>query len=177
MSDPEAEPFDFDRDLAAAGAFLRRQAMALTRSSAAADDLVQDTYLNAIKGRDSFEVGTNFAAWLSRIMRNRFITLKRKDRETVSLNTCGVKDEHWDGWMPPQQANALERIELKEIGAAMQSLPPEEREAFFMSTFHDMTNDEIGMAVQCSSGAAKNRVMRARAALARASQGVANGED
>ena len=50
---------------------LRVQALALTRNRAAADDLVQDAVCNALSAQDSFIPGTNFAAWMHRILRNR----------------------------------------------------------------------------------------------------------
>ena len=57
---------------------LRVQALALTRNRAAAEDLVQDAVANALAAQDSFTPGTNFAAWMHRILRNRFISTLRK---------------------------------------------------------------------------------------------------
>ena len=53
---------------------LRIQALALTRNRAAAEDLVQDAVCNALSAQQSFIPGTNFPAWMHRILRNRFIS-------------------------------------------------------------------------------------------------------
>src|SRR5580658_8518902 len=46
----------------------------LTQDRAAAEDLVQETYMKALKGFSSFRQGTNFRAWIYRILRNTFLT-------------------------------------------------------------------------------------------------------
>lgn len=46
----------------------------LTRNRDQAEDLVQETYLKALKGFSSFQLGTNFRAWMYRVLRNIFLT-------------------------------------------------------------------------------------------------------
>ena len=46
----------------------------LTRDTHAAEDLVQETYMKALRGFSSFQQGTNFRAWIYRILRNTFLT-------------------------------------------------------------------------------------------------------
>lgn len=65
---------------------LRVQALALTRNRAAAEDLVQDAVCNALAAQNSFAPGTNFAAWMHRILRNRFISDLRKKRDTTDID-------------------------------------------------------------------------------------------
>src|SRR5690606_15432114 len=65
---------------------LRQQALALTRHRADAEDLVQSAVTNALAAQHSFEPGTNFRAWMTRIMRNRFFSNFRRRRETVDLD-------------------------------------------------------------------------------------------
>ena len=76
---------EFHTQLVALVPKLRIQALALTRNRAAAEDLVQDAVANALAAQDSFTPGTNFAAWMHRILRNRFISTLRKQRETTDI--------------------------------------------------------------------------------------------
>ena len=65
---------------------MRIWALALTRNAAAADDLVQDVALKALIANDRFDPGTNFSAWVHRIMINHFISARRRARETMDID-------------------------------------------------------------------------------------------
>ena len=58
--------------------YLYHYALYLTQNKEAAEDLVQDTALNAVSNQEKFENGTNFKAWTSKIMRNIFVNDYRK---------------------------------------------------------------------------------------------------
>ncbi len=137
---------------------LRVQALALTRHRAAAEDLVQDAVCNALSAQDSFIPGTNFAAWMHRILRNRFISNLRKRRETADIDDV------------PQSVFATnapheDRLALKELGAAMTRLPTDQREALVMVVVHGMSYEALANATGCAVGTAKSRVFRARRQL------------
>src|SRR5580692_10719101 len=59
----------------------------LARSPADAEDLVQETFLKGMRGFGGFEVGTNFKAWIFRILRNTYLTSQSglAARRTVAL--------------------------------------------------------------------------------------------
>ena len=61
----------------------------LTQNREEAEDLVQETYAKALKGFSSFQLGTNFRAWMYRILRNTFLTSRTGLRvtNTVSLDS------------------------------------------------------------------------------------------
>ena len=65
---------------------MRVWAMALTRNSSAADDLVQDVAMKALVARESFVPGSNFSAWVHRILFNHFISSVRRRREYNDLD-------------------------------------------------------------------------------------------
>src|ERR1700760_3559597 len=65
---------------------MRSWAMALTRNRAAAEDLVQDVAMKALAASGSFVPGTNFSAWVHRIMTNHFISGVRSRREYNNLD-------------------------------------------------------------------------------------------
>ena len=68
---------------------LRAFALSLTRESASADDLVQDTIVKAWTNIEKFQAGTNLRAWLFTILRNTFYSARRKTRREVS-DTDGI---------------------------------------------------------------------------------------
>ena len=137
---------------------LRVQAMALTRNRAAAEDLVQDAVCNALSAQASFIPGTNFPAWMHRILRNRFISNLRKRRDTTDIDDV------------PQSVFATnaaheDSLALKELGTAMDRLPADQREALVMVVIHGMSYEALADATGCAVGTAKSRVFRARRQL------------
>ena len=137
---------------------LRVQALALTRNRAAADDLVQDAVCNALSAQTSFIPGTNFTAWMHRIVRNRFISNLRKRRDTTDIEDV------------PAAAFATnapheDRLALKELARAMTRLPEDQREALVLVVVHGMSYEALAEASGCAVGTAKSRVFRARRQL------------
>src|ERR1700689_3737456 len=61
----------------------------LTQNREEAEDLVQETFSKALKGFSSYQQGTNFRAWMYRILRNTFLTSRAglKSAATVSLDS------------------------------------------------------------------------------------------
>ena len=57
----------------------------LTQNRDEAEDLVQETYVKALKGFSSFQPGTNFRAWIYRILRNTFLTSRTGLRATMTV--------------------------------------------------------------------------------------------
>src|SRR5713101_5716691 len=57
----------------------------LTRNREEAEDLVQETYAKALKGFSSFALGTNFRAWMYRILRNTFLTSRKGLKATMTV--------------------------------------------------------------------------------------------
>ena len=151
-------PSDFHADLVAALPKLRIQALALTRNRAAADDLVQDAAMNALAAQGSFTPGTNFAGWMHRILRNRFISGVRKRRETTDIDDAPSASL-------AVQAGHEDRLALRELQRALGGLPPEQHEALFMVVLQGLSYEEVAEATGCAVGTAKSRVFRARRQL------------
>src|SRR6266699_3826114 len=57
----------------------------LTQNRDEAEDLVQETYVKALKGFSSFQLGTNFRAWIYRILRNTFLTSRKGLKVTMTI--------------------------------------------------------------------------------------------
>ncbi len=137
---------------------LRVQALALTRNRAAAEDLVQDAVCNALSAQQSFIPGTNFPAWMHRILRNRFISNLRKRRDTTDIDDVPSS-------VFATEAPHEDRLALKELAQAMTRLPADQREALVMVVVHGMSYEALAESTGCAVGTAKSRVFRARRQL------------
>ena len=137
---------------------LRVQALALTRHRASAEDLVQDAVCNALSAQNSFIPGTNFPAWMHRILRNRFISNLRRRRDTTDIDDVAQS-------MFATSGAHEDRLALKELSQAMNRLPVDQREALIMVVLHGMSYEELADATGCAVGTAKSRVFRARRQL------------
>ncbi|MFW7266906.1 sigma-70 family RNA polymerase sigma factor [Gluconacetobacter sp. Hr-1-5] len=137
---------------------LRVQALALTRNRTMAEDLVQDAVCNALAAQDSFIPGTNFSAWMHRILRNRFISDLRKRRETTDIEDIPAS-------VLATTAPHEDRLALKDLAMALDRLPEDQREALIMVVLHGMSYEHLAEATGCAVGTAKSRVFRARRQL------------
>ncbi|WP_116134156.1 RNA polymerase sigma factor [Tropicimonas sp. IMCC34043] len=141
---------------------LRAFAMSLTRNSAAADDLVQDTVLKAWAGMDGFQQGSNMRAWLFTILRNTFYSNRRKaareseDVDGILAGRLAEKPAH-DG-----------RLQLKDFRIAFDTLPPEQREVLMLVGALQHSYEDAAEMCGVKVGTIKSRLARGREALAQA---------
>ena len=149
---------DFHQQLTAVLPRLRIYALSLTRNRDMADDLVHDTVVKALAGRQSFQTGTNLAAWLFRIQRNEFISGLRRLRPTVPVDTTVAESlSH-----PPHQESGLV---MREFMSAFQKLAQSQREALLLAVIEGQSYDVIAAHTGVSVGTVKSRISRARARL------------
>lgn len=139
---------------------LRAFAFSLSRNSADADDLVQETLTKAWAHRERFEPGSNLRAWLFTILRNSWYTGAAKRRREVpdeeGRYAAGLTAE------PSQEWTA----ELTSLQAALNALLPEHREAIVMVGAAGLSYQEAADIAGCAVGTIKSRVNRARHRLA-----------
>lgn len=139
---------------------LRAFARSLTRCPVEADDLVQESLTKALASIDQFTPGTNLRAWLFTIQRNTFYTnYHKRIREPVLL-----VDELPGAHTAASQEWALK---LKDVDAALQRLPVDQREAVMLVGGGGISYDEAAEICGCALGTIKSRVSRARATLLR----------
>lgn len=140
---------------------LRAFAWSLSRNPADADDLVQETLTKAWTHREKFTPGTNLRAWLFTILRNTWYTAVTKRRREVP-----DEDGHYAAALT-SPANQEWSVELTTLQAALNTLPPEHREALVMVGGVGMSYEEAAEISGCALGTIKSRVNRARNRLAR----------
>jgi RNA polymerase sigma-70 factor (ECF subfamily) len=139
---------------------LRAFAISLSGSVDRADDLVQETVMRAMANIDSFTPGTNMAAWLLTILRNRFRSDYRKRRREVGDPDGSYLDSLK---LPPEQFG---RLEFKELIESLAKLPYLQREALLLVAASGFTYDEAAAICEVAVGTIKSRVSRARQYLA-----------
>ncbi len=138
----------------------------LTQDRTAAEDLVQETYMKALRGFASFKQGTNFRAWMYKILRNTFLTSQ------AGLKASGVVslDGEDDVALEPAAAETPEtvlmvRMEQETIQHALEELPVHFREIILLCDVEEMTYQEIGETLAIPMGTVMSRLSRARKAM------------
>jgi RNA polymerase sigma factor (sigma-70 family) len=149
----------------------------LARDGGDADDLVQETMLKALRGFSSFEPGTNFKAWIFRILRNTFLTSRSG---LAAMRTVALEDE-LDEMLEqgprriPEAAidrqtpelNVIRMRDADALRAAMETLPPHLLEVLVLCDVEEMKYREIAMVAGIPIGTVMSRIARARAQLRR----------
>ncbi len=147
-------------ELLAAVPRLRAFAMSLCGRVDQADDLVQETLVKAWSHLDSFQPGTNMAAWLYTILRNEFYSSFRRRRREVAdsdgflagrLATLPTQDSH---------------VEFQDFRAALFRLGADQREALMLIGASGLSYEEAAKICGCAVGTMKSRVNRGRMKLA-----------
>ena len=134
---------------------LQAYAVMLTRDRAAAEDLLQETALKAWRAQQQFAIGTNFTAWIYKILRNEYISsLRRNKRKPARL------DEVPEEFLSRQGAQEND-ILSREVVHAMGKLQAEQREVLILICY-----EEAAETLGCSIGTIKSRLWRARARMA-----------
>lgn len=136
----------------------------LVRDRAAAEDLVQETYMKALRGFSSFQPGTNFRAWIYRILRNTFLTSQAGMKAPVSFDDeDGAMPEPADERTP--ETILLARAEQEQVRKALEALPIHAREIILLCDFEEMSYSEISQALGIPPGTVMSRLSRARKAM------------
>jgi RNA polymerase sigma-70 factor (ECF subfamily) len=137
----------------------------LTQNPSEAEDLVQETYVKALKGFSSFQPDTNFRAWIYRILRNTFLTSR-----TGLKATATVPLDEEDGLEIPASAGTpesvfIERAQEQLLQSAIEKLPLHFREILLLCEVEEMSYQEISEALSIPIGTVMSRLSRARKAL------------
>lgn len=152
----------------------------LARNSTDAEDLVQETYLKALRGFASFDAGTNFKAWIFRILRNTYLTSRTglAARRTVALED-ELNSSEDSGQRPyPEgaidrdtpEANLLRLADKAALQNAMEKLPPLLLEVVLLCDVEEMKYKDIAAVLEIPIGTVMSRIARARVALRQALQ-------
>jgi RNA polymerase sigma-70 factor (ECF subfamily) len=135
----------------------------LTHDPIEAEDLVQETYLKGLRGFGSFAPGTNFRAWMYRILRNTFLTSRSGLRAVPPLSI----DEDPEAYEQISETETPEslyfaRADSETLRRTMEALPLPFREVLVLSDVENMSYREIAETLSIPIGTVTSRLIRAR---------------
>jgi len=155
---------------------LYRTALRMTRNPSDAEDLVQDALVRGFRFYDRFEPGTNFRAWLFKILTNTYINNYRRKQGRPQESSLEDTEEFFlynqlssDG----ERVTDVEDTVLDQLGAdaiqrAIDGLPPQFRTTVQLSDVEGLSYAEIAEATGVAKGTVMSRLFRGRRQLQRA---------
>lgn len=152
---------------------LYRQALRMTGDPHAAEDVTQDAVLKGYRFFGSFQPGTNFRAWMHRVLYTVFVNSIRDRREpTPGLDSVPEPAspalplvEELDRPDHRARTDALLDASDDRIKRAVMDLPEELRMVFLLSTVEDLKYREIARVLDCPVGTVMSRLFRGRKML------------
>ena len=169
---PERAPFE-EEALTHADQ-LYRIALRLSGSPQTAEELVQETYLRALRAWESYRPGTNLAAWLATILRNVYLDEARKQSRRPAVEVLDDESEYFlydqlAGETPPQTHEVvLNRLSGEAILDAIANLPENFREAVVLVDVGDFSYQDAAEILDVPIGTVMSRLHRGRRLLKRA---------
>ncbi len=155
---------------------LYRTALRMTRNPSDAEDLVQDALVRGYRFYDRFEPGTNFRAWLFKILTNTYINSYRRKQGRPQESSLEDTEEFFlynqlsnDGErVTDVEDTVLDRLGADSIQRAIDQLPPQFRTTVQLSDVEGLSYAEIAEATGVAKGTVMSRLFRGRRQLQRA---------
>ena len=142
-------------------------AMALTHRRTEAEDLVQETYLRAVRAFGHLVPDSNLKGWMFAILRNvwlnelrhrrngpAFVDLDGDDDFRIATRSVAISDDPY--------ALLVRKAEREEVRAAIKRLPGPHREVIVLREFEGFTYQQIANILDCPTGTVMSRLGRAR---------------
>ena len=143
-------------------------ALVLTRNRTDAEDLVQETYVRALKAMVRLKAESNVKSWLFTILRNIWLNQLRHRRiapQLVEMDLDGSTDGISVEASHNPHAIYVSEMERNFVREAVQRLPPAFREVILLREYEELSYQEIATILECPIGTVMSRLARARSKL------------
>jgi RNA polymerase sigma-70 factor (ECF subfamily) len=153
--------FDTRAEVLAMVPALRRRAWRWTRNETEAEDLVQETLLRALVSDPSYASREHLRAWLYTVLRNLFISRRRRDRSAER----GLADLAVAGWAAPHPASGAPFL-TRSLERALAALPEPFSRVVRLVDLEDYSYGDAATALGVPIGTVMSRLFRGRKRLA-----------
>ena len=136
----------------------------LTHNAPEAEDLVQETYVKALRGFSGFQLGTNFRAWMFRILRNTFLT-SRTGLKSPAMSDDEVDFDKIATASPNPESVLIAQANRELVRQGLTDLPLPYREILLLCEVEEMSYEDIAQVLAVPLGTVMSRLHRARKAL------------
>jgi RNA polymerase sigma-70 factor (ECF subfamily) len=146
------------------------RALRMSRSTATAEDLVQDTVERAIRFEAQYRPGTNLRAWVHQILFSVFVTRCRRGRrernalDSLSADPCA--------WTSSDSASQMHELSPP-LARAVDSLPKAFRDVVVLVDLQEMSYKDAAVMLGVPVGTVMSRLFRGRRQLAELVRGGA----
>jgi len=148
-------------------------ALRMTGQEAAAEDLVQDTYLRATRFRDKFQPGTNLKAWLFKMMVNLFINNYRRERRSREISQGTERQDMVERTVTPGKLSAASAPEehffaklfSDDVVAAIDDLPHDFKMVVLLVDINEFSYAQVAAILSIPVGTVMSRLHRGRRLL------------
>ena len=143
-------------------------AMVLSRNPAMAADLVQETYLRALKAKESLRPDSNVKSWLFTILRNIWLNHLRHERAGPKIAELDSDENLADVSIAASEDPHdlyVRNLQREQVRTAIRQLPIEFREIIILREYEELSYTEIANVLQCPMGTVMSRLARARSRL------------
>lgn len=184
MKEPEQQPIsiealkrgdraEFARLVDEYSTHIYRLALRMLSNSQDAEDVLQETFLKAMRALPDFEGRSSLSTWLYRIAVNEALMLVRKRKPEISLATTNESDDEEENgeemqivdWGHLPESELLSSEARRSIDQAVERLPQRLKVVFLLRDVEGLSIEDTAIALEISQAAVKTRLLRARLQL------------
>ena len=144
---------------------LHNLAVYLTRNGSEAEDLVQETYVRALRFSHRFEPGTHLRAWLFQILRNTFLTFYRLRERESPVSENGVPEGELPMFQDAPGQDSERSSAHMDLEQALMKLPEEFKTPLLLAEVEGLALEDVARIMDCPIGTVKSRIFRAKERL------------